>query len=37
MPRAACASVVGLVLIVGVAYVGAHHDPVISLLTPTGS
>ena len=37
MPRAACASVVGLVLIVGVAYVGAHHDAVISLLTRTGS
>ena len=30
-------SLVGLVLIVGVAYVGAHHDAVISLLTPTGS
>jgi succinoglycan biosynthesis transport protein ExoP len=34
---AACASVVGLFLIVGVAYVGAHHDLVISLLTRTGS
>jgi polysaccharide biosynthesis transport protein len=37
MRLAACASVVGLVLIVGVAYVGAHHDLVISLLTRTGS
>jgi len=34
---AACASVVGLVLIEGVAYVGAHHDLLISLLTRTGS
>jgi len=37
MRLAACASVVGLVLIVGVAYVSAHHDVVISLLTRTGS
>jgi len=37
MRLAACASVVGLVLIVGVAYVSAHHDAVISLLTRTGS
>ena len=37
MPLAARASVVGLVLIVGVAYVVAHHDAVISLLTRTGS
>ena len=37
MRLAACASVVGLVLIVGVAWVSAHHDAVISLLTRTGS
>ena len=37
MRLAACAGVVGLFLIVGVAYVGAHHDLLISLLTRTGS
>jgi len=37
MRLAAFAGVVGLVLIVGVAYVGAHHDLLISLLTRTGS
>jgi hypothetical protein len=34
---AACAGVAGLALIVGVAYVGAHHDLLVSLLTRTGS
>jgi len=37
MRLAAFAGVVGLVLIVGVAYVGAHHDLLIALLTRTGS
>jgi len=37
MRLATCAGVLGLFLIVGVAYVGAHHDLLISLLTRTGS
>ncbi|MGH7347667.1 MAG: hypothetical protein ACREK4_22365, partial [Candidatus Rokuibacteriota bacterium] len=37
MRLAACAGAVGLVLIVGIAYVGARHDLLVSLLTRTGS
>jgi protein tyrosine kinase modulator len=37
MRLAACAGVVGLFLIVGIAYVGAHHDLLVALLTRTGS
>jgi uncharacterized protein involved in exopolysaccharide biosynthesis len=37
MRLATCAGVLGLFLIVGVAYAGAHHDLLISLLTRTGS
>jgi len=34
---AASAGVIGLLLIVGIAYFGAHHDVLITLLTRTGS
>ncbi len=37
MRLAACAGVVGVFLIVGIAYVGAHNDLLVSLLTRTGS
>ena len=34
---AACAGVVGLFLVIGIAYVVAHNDLLVSLLTRTGS
>jgi polysaccharide chain length determinant protein (PEP-CTERM system associated) len=37
MRLAACAGVVGVFLIVGIAYVSAHNDLLVSLLTRTGS